>query len=120
MLACRFGSKRVEEEIAMGAGTRRVWALIAAAAVVLGAAIFAGCGSSGGGGGSDSEKGGTIALLLPETKTTRYEEQDKPNFERRGQEPSQNCKVVYSKAKPDPPQQQQQAEAPAPKGAEED
>src|SRR4051812_28842716 len=117
MLACRFGSKRVEEEIAMGAGTRRVWALIAAAAVVLGAAIFAGCGSSGGGGGSDSEKGGTIALLLPETKTTRYEEQDKPNFERRGKEHFKKCKVVYSRAEHEPPKQQRQGEAPGTHGA---
>src|SRR3954470_11949692 len=117
MLAWRFGSKRVEEEVAMGAGTRRVWALIAAAAVVLGAAIFAGCGSSGGGGGSDSEKGGTIALLLPETKTTRYEEQDKPNFERRVKELCKDCEVIYSNANQDPAKQQQQAEAAITKGA---
>jgi D-xylose transport system substrate-binding protein len=100
----------------MGAGTRRVWALIAAAAVVLGAAGIAGCGSSDGGGG-DSEKGGTIALLLPETKTTRYEEQDRPNFEKRVKELCKNCKVIYSNANQDPAKQQQQAEAAITKGA---
>ena len=100
----------------MGAGSRRVWALIAAAAVVLGGAGIAGCGSSDGGGG-DSEKGGTIALLLPETKTTRYEEQDRPNFEKRVKELCKNCKVIYSNANQDPAKQQQQAEAAITKGA---
>jgi D-xylose transport system substrate-binding protein len=99
----------------MGAGIRRVWALIAAAAVVLGGAGIAGCGSSDGGGAS--EKGGTIALLLPETKTTRYEEQDRPNFERRVKELCKNCKVIYSNANQDPAKQQQQAEAAITKGA---
>src|SRR3954462_8086053 len=100
----------------MGAGTRRVWALIAAAAVVLGGAGIAGCGSSDGGGG-DSEKGGTIALLLPETKTTRYEEQDRPNFERRVKELCGDCEVIYANANQDPAKQQQQAEAAITKGA---
>ena len=35
-------------------------------------------GSSGGGG--DSGKSAKIALLLPETKTARYESQDKPTY----------------------------------------
>jgi D-xylose transport system substrate-binding protein len=71
-----------------------------------------GGGSSGGGGG-----GGTIALLLPETKTTRYEEQDKPNFERRVKELCSDCEVIYANANQDPAKQQQQAEAAITKGA---
>ena len=39
-------------------------------------------GSSGGGGGGES---GSIALLLPESKTARYESQDRPNFEKQGE-----------------------------------
>ncbi len=71
-----------------------------------------GGGSSGGGGGS-----GTIALLLPETKTTRYEEQDRPNFERRVKELCSGCQVIYANANQDPAKQQQQAEAAITKGA---
>ena len=70
-------------------------------------------GGSGGGGGG----GGKIALLLPETKTTRYEEQDKPNFERRVKELCKDCEVIYLNANQDPAKQQQQAEAAITKGA---
>ncbi len=68
-------------------------------------------GDSGGGGG------GKIALLLPETKTTRYEEQDKPNFERHVKELCPDCEVIYSNANQDPAKQQQQAEAAITNGA---
>ena len=73
-------------------------------------------GGSGGGGGGDG-KGGTIALLLPETKTTRYEEQDRPNFERRVKELCPDCELIYSNANQDPAKQQQQAEAAITQGA---
>ena len=97
----------------MAARARRVWAFIAAVVVLLGAVGTAGCGGGGGG----NEEGGTIALLLPETKTTRYEEQDKPNFERRVHEICKGCEVVYANANQDPAKQQQQAEAAITKGA---
>jgi D-xylose transport system substrate-binding protein len=90
-------------------------ALIAAAA-----AIAAGCGtnndnsSSSGGGGS---KSGSIALLLPESKTARYESQDKPNFVNKVKQLCPNCKVIYSNADQDASKQQQQAEAALTKGA---
>ena len=71
-----------------------------------------GGGSSGGGGG-----GGKIALLLPETKTTRYEEQDRPNFEKKVNELCPDCEVLYSNADQDPAKQQQQAEAAITQGA---
>jgi len=90
--------------------------------VVVGAVILllAGCattndnGESGGGGGGGDK---VIALLLPETKTTRYEAQDRPNFERRVKELCPDCKVIYSNADQDPAKQQDQAESAITNGA---
>ena len=105
---------------------RRTRPLLVAAAALALATGAAACGSSddntsstNGGGGSSSGggKGGTIALLLPETKTTRYEEQDKPNFERRVRELCPKCTVIYANADQDPAKQQDQAEAAITKGA---
>ena len=79
-----------------------------------------GCGDDeeeGGGGGDGGGGGGAIALLLPETKTTRYEEQDRPNFERRVKELCADCEVLYSNADQDAAKQQQQAEAAITNGA---
>ena len=65
--------------------------LLAVVAVLAAGMLLAACGSDddegGGGGGGDSGGGGggTIALLLPESKTARYESQDRPNFEAQGQ-----------------------------------
>jgi D-xylose transport system substrate-binding protein len=73
-----------------------------------------GGGNGGGGGGGEGAK---VALLLPETKTTRYEEQDRPNFERRVKELCSNCEVIYANADQDPAKQQQQAEAAITQGA---
>jgi D-xylose transport system substrate-binding protein len=95
----------------------RMAALTATVALVAG--VAAGCGSdnssgggSGSGGGSASGGGkGKIAFLLPESKTTRYEQQDRPNFIKRVNELCPNCEVVYSNADQDPAKQLQQAEA---------
>jgi D-xylose transport system substrate-binding protein len=97
-------------------GRRAVAALVAMA---LATGILAACGDDddddgdGGAGGG----GGKIALLLPETKTTRYEKQDRPNFERRVKELCSDCEVLYSNANQDPAKQQQQAEAAITQGA---
>jgi D-xylose transport system substrate-binding protein len=72
------------------------------------------CGSSGGGDGGGS---GSIALLLPESKTARYESQDRPNFERKAKELCADCDIIYSNADQDAAKQQQQAEAAITKGA---
>lgn len=48
----------------------------------------AGAGAVGGGGES-----GKIALLLPESKTARYETQDRPHFARRIEELCQDCEI---------------------------
>jgi len=87
--------------------------------VLLAGALLAACGGDDDddGGGGSSGGSGKIALLLPETKTTRYEEQDKPNFERRVKELCSGCEVIYANANQDPAKQQQQAEAAITKGA---
>src|SRR5215204_5545373 len=75
-------------------------------------------GGGGGGGGGDSGGGsGSIALLLPESKTARYESQDRPNFERKAKELCADCEILYSNADQDAAKQQQQAEAAITKGA---
>jgi D-xylose transport system substrate-binding protein len=91
---------------------------------LVGAMALAACGddddggSSGGGGGGDGGGGsGSIALLLPESKTARYESQDRPNFERKAKELCADCEIIYSNADQDAAKQQQQAEAAITKGA---
>jgi D-xylose transport system substrate-binding protein len=69
-------------------------------------------GGGGGGGG-----GGSIALLLPESKTARYESQDRPNFEKKVKELCSDCPIIYSNVDQDAAKQQQQAEAAITKGA---
>jgi D-xylose transport system substrate-binding protein len=86
------------------------------AALVIAVGIAA-CGGDDNGGGGGGGGGGKIALLLPETKTTRYEEQDRPNFERRVKELCKDCEVIYANADQDPAKQQQQAEAAITQGA---
>jgi len=106
---------------------RRALALVAACALSIGG--LAACG--GGGGGNNTTSGGTsgassaggggksatIALLLPENKTTRYESQDKPLFERNMRALCPNCKIIYSNAEQDASKQQSQAEAAITNGA---
>jgi D-xylose transport system substrate-binding protein len=94
-------------------------ALAATGALMIGSLVACGGGgngSSGGnatatGGGSGGGKAGKIALLLPESKTTRYESFDRPYFEAKVKELCPNCQVVYSNADQDTSKQQQQAEA---------
>jgi D-xylose transport system substrate-binding protein len=65
----------------------------------------AGCGFSDGGSGP------TIALLLPETKTARYETHDRPHFTRTVRALCRQCRVYYANASQDAAGQQAQAEA---------
>ncbi|HEX6582955.1 MAG TPA: sugar ABC transporter substrate-binding protein [Thermoleophilaceae bacterium] len=74
-------------------------------------------GGDGGGGAEGGGGGGKIALLLPESKTARYESQDRPNFERKVKELCSDCEILYSNADQDPAKQQQQAEAAITQGA---
>jgi D-xylose transport system substrate-binding protein len=96
--------------------------------VVFGCALLAlglfvaGCGSSdddtSGGGGGGGGGGGTIALLLPENETPRYETNDKPDFEKSVEEKCPDCEVIYFNAGGDAEKQQSQGEAALTKGAE--
>jgi D-xylose transport system substrate-binding protein len=103
--------------------------VIAAAALTFGVAA---CGSddndnnSGGGAstgsstaasGNSGGKTGKIALLLPESKTARYESQDRPNFVNKMKELCSGCEIIYSNADQDASKQQQQAEAALTQGA---
>jgi D-xylose transport system substrate-binding protein len=91
---------------------------------LVGAMALAACGdddnSSSDSGSSTSSgggKSGSIALLLPESKTARYESQDRPNFEAKAKELCPDCEIIYSNADQDAAKQQQQAEAAITKGA---
>jgi D-xylose transport system substrate-binding protein len=58
-----------------------------------------------------------IALLLPESKTTRYESLDRPLFEAAIKASCPDCTIIYSNADQDASKQQQQAEAALTQGA---
>jgi D-xylose transport system substrate-binding protein len=78
--------------------------------------VAAGCGSSD---SSSSSSGGgkKVALLLPESKTTRYETQDKPHFEQKVKSLCSDCEIIYENFDQDAAKQQQQAEAALTQGA---
>jgi D-xylose transport system substrate-binding protein len=61
--------------------------------------------------------GKKIALLLPESKTARYETQDRPLFQAKLQQICSDCQVIYSNANQDATSQQSQAEAALTNGA---
>lgn len=67
--------------------------------------------------GSGGATSGKIALLLPESKTARYESQDKPNFEKKMAELCPDCEILYSNADQDASKQQSQADAAITNGA---
>lgn len=103
---------------------------LAGAALVAGLSLasLAACGNNGGSGGSSSSSsssssggaaggGKKIALLLPESKTTRYETFDRPLFEAAVKKDCPTCTVIYSNADQDASKQQQQAEAALTQGA---
>jgi len=56
-----------------------------------------------GGGGPVAKK---IALLLPESKTARYESKDRPLFEAKLKALCSACTIIYSNANEDSTQQQ--------------
>jgi len=97
-------------------------ALALAVAAALSTAGLAACGGGGnssttsgtaGGGGTS----GTVALLLPENKTARYEAEDRPLFTSALRRFCPDCKLIYSNAEQDAAKQQSQAEAAITNGA---
>ena len=71
----------------------------------------------GGGGGGSSGGDKKIALLLPETKTTRYEAEDRPAFEAKVKALCSDCQIIYSNANQKADEQQNQADAALTNGA---
>ncbi len=78
-------------------------------------------GDAGGQAGGETKPpegggGGSIALLLPESQTARYEAADRPYFEAKFKELCPDVQIVYSNANQVASDQQQQAEAAIAKG----
>jgi D-xylose transport system substrate-binding protein len=92
----------------------RIFAVTAVAAVLAAACSTTKNESSGSGSSGGDKK---IALLLPETKTTRYEAQDKPLFEAKVKSVCPDCQILYSNADQKGDVQQNQADAALTNGA---
>src|SRR5690625_7870054 len=67
-------------------------------------------GGSGDGGNGD-DLSGSIAVLMPDHASTRYEEQDYPLFEAKIEELCADCEVLYQNADGDSTDQQEQADS---------
>lgn len=78
-----------------------------------------GCGANDAGDTGDDSGGGgqTIALLLPESQTTRYETFDKPLFEAKVAELCEDCEVSYYNADQDEAKQAEQVDTAINEGA---
>ena len=95
----------------------RSWTRIAAAciaALALGLGLIA-CSDDDDDGGDTTAAsgggGGKVALLLPESKTTRYEAHDHPEFESNLKRHCPDCEWIHSNANQDAAEQQSQMEA---------
>jgi D-xylose transport system substrate-binding protein len=95
---------------------RRGWFVIPVAVAL----IAAGCGSGNKTGPSKSggKESPTIALFLPESKTTRYEAFDRPLFEAKVKALCPACKILYNNADQDAAKQQSQVESAITQGAD--
>ena len=89
---------------------------VALLTAVVGATLAACTAPAGAPGAPSSGADGTIALLLPEAKTARYETFDRPLFEQRAAELGDYA-VLYANADQDAAKQQQQAESALAAGA---
>ncbi len=101
----------------------RTWAAAATAALMTTAALMiaaslmsmaAACASPGGardGAAASVEQGFPIGILLPESKTSRYEMFDRPLLTQRLTQLCPNCEVRYRNADQNSAEQQNQAEA---------
>lgn len=100
---------------------RRARSVLAALATIAFALALAACGttsskttSSGGGSGSSGSGGaktGAVGLLLPESKTTRYEAFDRPLFTKKLKALCPGCPLKYANANQDAATQQSQADS---------
>jgi D-xylose transport system substrate-binding protein len=92
---------------------RARWLLVSVTMTLL----VSGCGSNATDDPGSSEPP-TIALFLPESKTTRYEAFDRPLFEAKVKALCPDCQLLYSNADQDAAKQQQQVEAALAQGAD--
>jgi D-xylose transport system substrate-binding protein len=101
----------------------RIRAAVAGVAVAAVTITVAACGSSSStsstssGATSTSGSGPTVALLLPENQTARYETHDRPDFAAKLKQLCSTCKLLYSNATQDATKQQSQADAALTQGA---
>ncbi len=96
----------------------RACALVVIPAMVLALVACGNGGTTGGTASTGETKALKIALLLPETKTARYETQDKPLFEAKVKELAPDAEILYSNANQDAAEQQSQADAALTNGAQ--
>jgi D-xylose transport system substrate-binding protein len=100
---------------------RAILALVAALAT---AVVISACGTTNddsSDSGSDTggaASSGTVGFLLPETKTSRYEQFDHPLFEAALKKGCPDCTLDYANADQDAAQQQSQAESMLTKGVD--
>jgi len=87
-------------------------------AVVLGLLPLAACGRAVDEAAAQDGRRPAVALLLPESKTARYETQDRPRFGRRVRELCPTCRLLYANANQDASVQLSQAEAALSNGAD--
>ena len=85
---------------------------LAVASCLLASVTIAACSSS-----SDSGGGGTVAFLMPDTGSTRYELHDRPGFEKRLKELCADCTPLYNNADGSADKQQQQFNSAVAQGA---
>lgn len=85
---------------------RRSVRLVTAVAALAAVGLLGGCDRNAAPGG-----GPRVALLLPESKTARYEQKDRPYFAARVKELCPSCRVAYANAGADPNRQLSQVEA---------
>ncbi|MGW2250994.1 sugar ABC transporter substrate-binding protein [Kitasatospora sp. NPDC001660] len=105
----------------MSIGLRRVLAVTAVVFLGLGAASCGSAKQASSGGGSPGGAGASgavrIGLLLPESKTTRYEQFDRPLLEKKIKELAPQAQVDYYNANQDATLQQTQVDTALTKGA---
>jgi D-xylose transport system substrate-binding protein len=109
----KFFTRSKEQRMRVG------WITSSAVALAAISVVLAACGGdSNGGAASKGSSSHTIGLLLPESKTPRYESQDKPQFEQKVKSLCSDCSIFYANANQDADTQQQQAEAALTRGVD--
>src|SRR5215217_5545769 len=106
-------------------GTRNRWTPLVVLALAV-SVVLAACGgdddkttsSAATSTGSGASKAATIGLLLPQTKTARYEAHARPTFQAKVKQLCPSCKQLYQNASQDAQKQLSQAEAMLAAGAD--